>query len=319
MLYPIVHHPDYVAPLPDDHRFPMDKFGAVMRALERRRLAAWGAVHTPEEIAREWVEAAHTADYAAALWSGALGEEAERRIGFAITPRVLRRSRLASAGTLLTAQLALQHGMASNTAGGSHHAHPGFGSGFCVLNDVAIAAHQLLATGAAQRIAVIDLDVHQGDGTAAHFQGDPRVLTASIHCEANFPVRKTPGDIDIGLPMRTGDADYLAALDGLLERALDGFAPDLVFYNAGVDPHEADKLGRLALTDAGLGDRDRRVASACLARRIPLASVMGGGYGADVDQLGERHADTIERLALFWRAHQGAAAAPKLRAGGYAP
>jgi acetoin utilization deacetylase AcuC-like enzyme len=298
--YPIVHHPDYVAPLASDHRFPMDKFRCVMLALEEAGFAAWAEVHAPAEAPRDIIAAVHNAAYVEALFNLSVDEEAQRRIGFPVTERVLRRSRLASAGTLLTARLALQNGMASNTAGGSHHAHPGFGSGFCVLNDVAIAARALLDDGTVEHVLVIDLDVHQGDGTAAIFAADPRVTTFSMHCEANFPVRKTPGSHDIGLPIGTGDDVYLDVLTQQLPLLL-AASPDLVFFNAGVDPHNQDKLGRLALTDAGLAQRDTLVAQACLHAGVPLATVMGGGYGPDVMEIARRHAASICTVADVWR------------------
>jgi acetoin utilization deacetylase AcuC-like enzyme len=295
MPIPLVHHPDYVAPLPADHRFPMDKFRLTFAALQASGAAL--AVHEPEEISREAIVAVHCPDYADAIITAQLDEERTRRIGFAVTPRVARRSRLASAGTLLAARLALRHGYAANSAGGSHHAHYDYGAGFCVLNDAAIALTALLADGSITRALVIDLDVHQGDGTARLFAQDARVFTFSVHCEANYPVRKALSDLDIGLPLRTGDAVYLEAVRAQVPRLIAAHAPDLIVYVAGVDPHESDKLGRLALTDSGLEQRDELVADAARAAGIPLVSVMGGGYGDDVAAVANRHAATILTLA----------------------
>jgi acetoin utilization deacetylase AcuC-like enzyme len=273
----------------------MDKFARTMAHLRSSGVAL--AEHQPEETPRPAVEAVHCPDYVAAILTQTLDSERERRIGFPITQRVARRSLLASGGTWLAATLALEQGYAANTAGGSHHAHRAFGSGFCVLNDVAIMARRLLTEGRIGRLLVIDLDVHQGDGTAAIFDGDPAVFTLSVHCEANFPVRKARSDLDIGLPMGTGDDAYLAVVEAHVPSLIDQVRPDLVAYVAGVDVHADDKLGRLALTDAGLMARETLVAQACRARGVPLVSVMGGGYGDDVDAVAARHARSILTLA----------------------
>ena len=219
-----------------------------------------------------------------------LDEAAIRRLGLPLSPVLALRSRCAVAGTVLTARLALEHGVACNTAGGSHHAFADHGAGFCVFNDVAVAARLLVAEGVIRKAAVIDLDVHQGDGTASILAGDPSVSTLSVHCRANFPVRKQQSDLDVALDPQLGDGDYLAVLDALLPTVLDRWRPDLVFYNAGVDPHVDDRLGRLALTDAGLAERERLVLAACRRRGLPLACVVGGGYADDLDVLARRHA-----------------------------
>ncbi len=194
------------------------------------------------------------------------------------------------AGTVLAARLALEHGLACNTAGGSHHAFAGAGTGFCVFNDVAVAARLLLAEGLIGRALVVDLDVHQGDGTAAMLADEPRAFTFSVHCRTNFPARKQQSDLDLALDAGVGDADYLTALDRLLPALLDRVAPDLVFYNAGVDPHVDDRLGRLSLSDGGLAERERLVLAACRSRGVPVACVVGGGYADDLDLLARRHA-----------------------------
>ncbi len=199
-------------------------------------------------------------------------------------------------GSLLTARLALARGLACNTAGGSHHAARDYGAGFCTFNDVAVAGRALLAEGAVARVLVVDVDVHQGDGTAFIFEDEPAVFTFSMHGEKNYPVRKARSDLDIELPDATGDDAYLSALEGVLPGLLERVRPDLVFYNAGVDPHVDDKLGRLALSDEGLAARDTYVIDTCLAAGAPLAGVIGGGYGADIDRLARRHA-TLHRAA----------------------
>lgn len=301
MRYPVFHHPEYVAPLPAGHRFPMSKYAAVVEELKHLGSDGFAAFHSVDPVPREVVERAHAPAYVAQLFSLAVDPAIEKRIGFPVTEQVLRRARHSSGGTLAAARMALRVGAASNAAGGSHHAHPGFGSGYCVLNDVGVAARQLLAEGAVDRILVVDLDVHQGDGTAAMFETEPRVFTFSMHCEANFPVRKMTSDLDIGLPVGTGDDDYLALLKTHLPRILERHRPRLVFYNAGVDVHAEDRLGRLALSDAGLAARDRYVAESCLAAGIPFVTVMGGGYGEDVRVIARRHATTIAIAAEVWR------------------
>ena len=222
--------------------------------------------------------------------------EEARRIGLPNTAAVARRAFLAAAGTLLAARLALDTGIAANMAGGSHHAGPDGGSGYCVFNDVAIAARSLLDEGRAARVLVVDCDVHQGDGTARIFAGDPRVLTLSLHAERNFPARKAVSDLDFPLPDGLADRPYLETLEHALAGSA-AFRPDLVFYNAGVDPHADDRLGRLALTDAGLRARDARVLGWARARGAAVVGVLGGGYHRDQARLAARHAILFEEAA----------------------
>lgn len=295
MQIQLVHHPDYVAELPDHHSFPMSKYRLLLDALAERGTAL--ATHAPDPIPREWIEAVHAPAYVEAVLTASVDRVTERRIGFPVTPRVARRSLLSAGGTHLAARLARAHGYAANGAGGSHHALHDTGAGYCVLNDLAIAATRLLAEGDARRILIVDLDVHQGDGTAALLAHEPRAFTLSMHAEKNFPVRKQPSDRDVPLPDGMEDAAYLATLVAELPPILDAFRPDLVLYQAGVDPHRDDKLGRLALTDPGLEARDRLVMRHAARRGIPLASVLGGGYGADRMAIARRHAATITVLA----------------------
>jgi len=288
-MLPVVHHPAYVAPLPSGHRFPMGKFGRLMARLLADRVVEPAQVQEPELARPEALERAHAPTYVAGVLDQTLDAAAVRRIGLPITPEVAQRSRAASGGTLLTARLALHHGLACNTAGGSHHAFVTHGSGFCVFNDVAVAAHALLAEGRIRRALVVDLDVHQGDGTAAMFAGDPLVFTFSMHCRTNFPLHKQSGDLDLALDAGLEDAAYLAVLADHLPGLLEDVRPDLVFYNAGVDPHVDDRLGRLALTEGGLWRRERYVLETCLAAGVPVAGVIGGGYAPDLEQLARLH------------------------------
>ena len=299
MRVPVVHHPAYVTPLPAAHRFPMPKFARLLACLRDTGLLLPSQEFVPEPAPRAWLELAHTPAYVAGVLEQRLGAEAERRLGLPMSPALALRARCATAGTVLAARLALEHGIACNTAGGSHHAFSGFGSGFCVFNDVAVAARLLLAEGLVGRILVVDLDVHQGDGTAAMLADEPRAFTFSLHCRVNFPARKQQSDLDLALDAGVEDAPYLAALDALLPALLDRVRPDLVFYNAGVDPHAQDRLGRLALSDEGLAERERLVLAACRARGVPVACVVGGGYADDLDVLARRHALLHEAIVAL--------------------
>jgi acetoin utilization deacetylase AcuC-like enzyme len=290
MALPIVHHPAYVAPMPAGHRFPMAKFGRLMAYLLEEGVVGPAQVRVPELAPPEWLTLAHAGDYVSAVLTQTLDAAAVRRIGLPITLEVARRARAANAGTVLTARLALEHGLACNTAGGSHHAFHDYGSGFCVFNDVAVAARVLLDEVLVRRILVVDLDVHQGDGTAAIFADEPRVFTFSMHCRTNFPLHKQKSDLDLALDADLEDAAYLRLLADHLPGLLEDVRPDLVFYNAGVDPHVDDTLGRLALSEQGLWRRERLVLERCLRAGIPVAGVVGGGYAADLDQLARLHA-----------------------------
>lgn len=289
MSLPIIHHPDYAASLPPEHRFPMPKFGKVYDYLVRDGIAGLHQFHCPERPPQAWLELVHTRDYVDAYCTGSIDARAMRRIGFPWSPTLVNRTCMAVGGTILTARLALQQGLACNTAGGTHHAFRDFGSGFCIFNDLAVAARVMQQQGLAQRILIIDLDVHQGDGTAAIFQGDTTVFTFSMHCDHNFPFHKQQSDWDVPLPVGMEDAAYQATLAAHLPGLLSQVKPDLVFYDGGVDPHGDDLLGKLALTDEGLYQRDRFVLAACLQQRVPVACVIGGGYQKDVDKLARRH------------------------------
>lgn len=295
----IVWHPDYVAPLRPRHPFPMSKYGYLRRALEARGLMAPGRWLAPAALSPLAVGRAHDLAYVERVANLTLSAQETRRIGLPASRAVARRALLSSAGTLLAARLALENGLAANAAGGSHHAGPDYGAGFCVFNDVAVAAAALLAEGLASRVLVVDCDVHQGDGTARIFAGEERVFAFSIHAERNFPARKAVSDLDLGLPDGTGDADYLAALEDGLAEALERAAPDFVFYNAGVDPWEGDRLGRLALSLEGLRRRDRLVLETLRRRGLPVAAALGGGYSREPEELAARHAILFEEAAAL--------------------
>ena len=274
----VVHHPAYVAPAPPGSGFPHNKYGLVMDALRRSQCEM--IVHVPEIMPRLWLDAVHDPDYVSDVLNAAVRPNVQKRIGFAVTE-----------------QVSLRHGYAANSAGGSHHALADTGAGYCVFNDLVLASNRLLAEGDASRILILDLDVHQGDGTAALTAGRPEIFTFSIHAEKNFPERKARSSLDISLPDGTGDSAYLDALTHALPNVLKESEPDLVLLQAGVDAHVDDRLGRLALTDAGLTERDRFVAALARDHGLPIASTLGGGYGQDRLGVAERHARSMITIA----------------------
>lgn len=299
MTLPIVHHPDYDAKFAVNHRFPMGKYSALMEALKRRGLARAGTLVGASPAPASWLRLAHDEVYVDKVIRSEVPRAIEKEIGFAVCERVSRRARLAVAGTVLASDIALKAGIACNAAGGSHHARRAQGAGFCTFNDVGVAASLLLSTGRVRNVLVVDLDVHQGDGTADIFANEPRVFTFSLHAEKNYPTRKVPSRYDFALPDAVRDAAYLECLDAALNQMAEAFTPDIVFYNAGVDPHEEDRLGRLSLSNDGIRARDRMVIAHFRGRNVPLVGVVGGGYAHDVAELAERHAILFETAAAF--------------------
>ncbi|MCB0051743.1 MAG: histone deacetylase, partial [Caldilinea sp.] len=244
---------------------------------------------------------AHDATYVSEYAEGRLDGRAMRRIGFPWSEALVRRTFTALGSTLLAAELALEHGLACSTAGGTHHAFRAAGSGYCIFNDLAVAARWLHTRGLARRVLIVDLDVHQGDGTASILRDDADLVTFSVHCDANFPFRKEASDLDVALPVGADDTTYLAALAAHLPDLLAQTRPNIVLYDAGVDPHRDDALGKLALSDEGLLRRDRYVLETCIQRGIPVATVIGGGYSKDVDTLGRRHTIVHRAASEVWR------------------
>jgi acetoin utilization deacetylase AcuC-like enzyme len=291
----------YVIDLPANHRFPIQKYRRI-----RERLLSEGTLRAdelleptladPRDICR-----VHTEDYWEQLHRGTLPAAAIRRLGLPWSESLVRRSRASAQGTLSAARIAMREAVAANLAGGTHHAFPDRGEGYCVLNDIAIAIRTLQHDAWVQRMAVVDCDVHQGNGTAAIFANEPDVFTFSIHGDHNYPFRKVPGTLDIALPDGTGDDDYLRALKPAVSRLLAEFRPGLVFYLAGADPHEGDRLGRLRLTHRGLRRRDELVLRACRDAAVPVAITLGGGYGRDLDDTVEAHCNTIRAARALFR------------------
>ena len=290
MVPELVYHADYVVELPAGHRFPMPKYRALRDLLERRGLISQDHCCQPTPAGRSWLERVHQPDYIAKVLEQRLSAQEERRLGLPMTPALARRACASVGGSILTVELALKNGLAINLAGGSHHAFASFGSGFCVFNDVATACAYFLAQGLLERILVVDLDVHQGDGTASILEGCSGVCCLSLHCRTNFPAKKQFSSIDVALEPDTDDRVYLKTLDVVVPSLLERIRPGLVIYVAGVDPHKDDKLGRLALTDQGLAEREARMLSWCQSRQLPLAVVLGGGYADNVEDIAERHA-----------------------------
>ena len=287
--FPVVYHPAYVTPLPEGHRFPMPKFQLLRDLLVRDRVISQTQLYQPGAPPKEWLELVHDAAYVQAYCEGTLDAKAQRRIGLPWSEGLVQRTCTAVGGTILTAKLALQYGLACNTAGGTHHAFPTYGSGFCIFNDLAIALKVLQAQALIRTALIIDLDVHQGDGSAFIFKNDPSVFTFSMHCGINFPGRKQQSDLDVPLAENTGDDEYLKVLRSHLPTLLTDLQPDIVMYDAGVDVHKDDRLGKLALTDDGVFERDRTVLQTCVSAGYPVACVIGGGYGEDMSALIYRH------------------------------
>lgn len=285
--------------LPEGHAFPITKFDALYRILLDEGLIGPEDATHPEPAAWDALRLVHTEDYLSKLATGALSHAEERRLGFTWSETLVRRARLSVQGTINAARMALVDGIAANLGGGTHHAFPDHGEGFCVLNDVAIATRLLLAEKTVRRVLIVDLDVHQGNGTAAIFAADPAVYTFSVHGEKNYPWRRPPSKRDVELPDGTGDAAYLAALNRHLPEVFAESQPDLVFYLAGVDVLKGDRFGRLALTRDGIHARDRAVLEAARGRGIPLALVLAGGYAktplitADLHAIAHREARQI--------------------------
>lgn len=286
----VSYHEGYCIPLPPRHPFPMPKFPALYRLLLEKGLLRPEDVVAPRPA--DWADLlmVHTPEYLSRLAGGTLGKQAERRMGLPWSPALVYRSRLAVQGTINAALMALEDGLAANLAGGTHHAFPGHGEGFCVLNDVAVAIRVLERSGWIRRALVIDLDVHQGNGTAAVFAGDDAAFTFSVHGEKNFPFHKIPSSLDVGLPDGTGDEAYLGVLAQHLPGALEKARADLVFYLAGIDVAAGDRFGRITLTRRGLRTRDRYVLEAVYRSGLPLVLLLSGGYAQTPEATADLHA-----------------------------
>lgn len=289
----------YLVPLIPTHPFPMQKYRLVRnRLLDEGSITHWHLIE-PRLAADEDILLVHDRNYWFRCKHGELSAAEIRRIGFPWSNALVQRSQASVQGTIDAAKHALRDGVASNLAGGTHHAFPDHGEGYCVLNDIAIATRVLQRDGSVRRVAIIDCDVHQGNGTAAIFDGDADVFTFSMHGEKNFPLRKERSTLDVNLPDGIGDDEYLHLLQQHVLAILQAFNPDFVFYQAGVDPHERDRLGKLKLTHEGLRRRDEFVIGECRRRGIPVVTTMGGGYGKDIYDTVEGHCNTVRTALRF--------------------
>jgi len=290
----------YVIDLPPNHSFPIQKYRLIRERLLADETLRPSELIQPSLALPEDICLVHTKEYWDRLSTGSLSRDAIRRLGLPWSEALVRRSRSSVQGTLTASRIAIREAIGINLAGGTHHAFPDRGEGYCVLNDVAIAVRALQYDAWMQRMAVIDCDVHQGNGTAAIFAEEPDVFTFSIHGEGNYPLHKVAGDLDIALPDGTGDAEYLAALEPAVARILTEFRPGLVFYLAGADPHAGDRFGRLRLSHEGLRRRDEVVLRACREASVPVAITLGGGYGHSLDDTVEVHCNTVRAArAIF--------------------
>ena len=283
-MLPIVNHPDYVAQIGDDHRFPIKKFGALFDLLQKDNILNKENLHIPEPAQYLDLTKAHQPEYIQKIDNLSLSKEEERKLGFPMVPSVKRRSYMATGGTVLSAELALRYKLACNTAGGSHHAFSDSGNGYCVFNDVAVAAYNLLNKHSVKKILIYDLDVHQGDGTAKIFENNDQVYTFSAHSKKNYPLVKQKSDKDIELEDDITDDEYLNTVSKSLE-LVNKMNFDFVFYVAGVDIHKDDKLGKLNITTEGIKKREKMVINNFYKNKIPLCGVLGGGYNKDFNHL----------------------------------
>jgi acetoin utilization deacetylase AcuC-like enzyme len=284
---------EFVLPLPPAHRFPMQKYALLRDRIESSNLVPQHRLVRPPAATDEQLLRVHSQEYLKRVVSGQLSPDEIRRLGFPWSPELVERSRRSSGATICASRAALKDRCAINLAGGTHHAYRDRAEGFCLFNDSVVAARDLQASGRVSKVLVIDCDVHQGNGTAAIVRDDPSIYAFSIHSERNYPQPKEVSDLDIGLPDETGDDDYLKALQYGLTTAFQESVPDFAIFLAGADPYHGDRLGRLSLTLAGLGRRDRLVLETCRDRSVPVAITMAGGYCPDIHQIVDCHFQTV--------------------------
>ncbi len=294
MTIPLVTHPAYSFDFPGKHRFPMEKFRLLHRYVQEKGIAQNANTLRPGRGKIDLLSLAHCPNYLQRFIDNQMDRQEVRRMGLPWSEGLVKRTLISPAGTLLTAYTALRRGIACHLAGGTHHAHYDFASGFCVLNDLAVAALSLLKHKQVERVLIFDCDVHQGDGTASILQSEPRAFTCSIHCDKNFPARKATSDWDVEVPKGTGDQAYLDIVESTLLEAIKRSQPDLIFYDAGVDIYSGDPLGLLNVSLEGLRQREHLVLEICKRMGIPTATVIGGGYDDDRLALVHRHAMVVE-------------------------
>jgi len=296
MELPVVNHKDYVAKIDDDHKFPIKKFGELANYLIEEKIVT--KFYEPAPCSIETLKEAHSEKYILDIKNKTLSEKDIKKIGFPFNDSVVRRSFVATGGTVLASKLAINFGLACNTAGGSHHANFDGGAGYCVFNDVAVAAKYLLNRGLANRILIVDLDVHQGNGNSDMFKDNRNVFTFSMHSKSNYPAKKSLSDLDVELKDNTEDKEYLDILKFNLANLNDENF-DFIFYIAGVDIHHNDRLGKLSITDEGINLRDNIVIDNFFSKRIPICGVLGGGYNKDFNKLIELHSSLHKTCAKY--------------------
>ena len=296
MELPVVNHKDYVAKIDDDHKFPIKKFGELANYLLNEKVIT--KFHEPNPCSFETLKEAHSEKYILDIQNKTLDQKGIKKIGFPLNDSVVRRSFIATGGTVLATKLAINYGIACNTAGGSHHANYEGGAGYCVFNDVAVAAKYLLNKGFANRILIVDLDVHQGNGNSDIFNEDRHVFTFSMHSKSNYPAKKSKSDLDVELKDNMEDKEYLDILKFNLNN-LNEENFDFIFYIAGVDIHHEDRLGKLKITDEGIKLRDQIVIDNFFSKRIPICGVLGGGYNKNFNKLVELHSSLHKTCAKY--------------------
>ena len=296
MELPVVNHEDYFAKIGDDHKFPINKFGELAKYLIKNKIVE--KFHKPYACSFETLNYAHSKEYILDIKNKTLSKDSIKKIGFPLVDSVVQRSLIATGGTVLASKLAIKYGIACNTAGGSHHANYNGGAGYCVFNDVAVAAHYLINRGLANKILIVDLDVHQGNGNSDIFKENRNVFTFSMHSKTNYPAKKSTSDLDVELEDNLEDQSYIKILKhNLIELNKENF--DFVFYIAGVDIHFNDRLGKLKISDEGIKMRDELVIENFISRRIPICGVLGGGYNKDFNKLVELHSMLHQSCARY--------------------
>ena len=296
MELPVINHEDYFAKIGDDHKFPINKFGELANFLLKKKII--NHFHKPYPCSVKTLKGAHSQTYISNIINKSLDQNGVKKIGFPLVDSVVKRSLVATGGTVLASKLALEHQIACNTAGGSHHANFDGGAGYCVFNDVAVAANYLLNKGLVKKILIVDLDVHQGNGNSDIFENNKDVFTFSMHSKSNYPAKKSKSDLDIELDDNTEDEKYIETLKNNIQ-LLNKQKFDFVFYIAGVDVHFNDRLGKLKLSDDGIKKREEIVIENFFSKKIPICGVLGGGYNKNFDKLVELHSILHETCAKF--------------------
>ncbi len=300
-LLPLVFHPHYSIPFPAGHRFPMSKFRLLAETLREQGILTDDNEYQPSPLSLTVLMQAHEKGYVQRFIRGELTSQEQNVIGLPWSEWLVERTLRAVSGTILTSELALQHGMACHLAGGTHHAHPSHGSGFCIFNDLAVAALAMIESGKANKILILDCDVHQGDGTIAFFKDSTNIIPVSWHCEENYPQIKQTAGINIVIPKGANDQEYLSILKSTLPMILAEHQPDFIFYDAGVDVHKDDRLGYVNLTDDGIFARDKYVIETCVALNLPTACVIGGGYDRQEEKVAWRHSLLHQAADQIWK------------------